>query len=148
MNDTPPAERYTLEELERLSGVSRRTIRYYIQLGLVARPMGETRAAFYGWRHLNDLLTIRRLTESGLSLEAVRGRLQSALAEASPVVPAAAATPGTVHLKSHISLGAGVELVVDHDLAQLSPPRLRQLARELADRFAQLQQEESQDAAR
>lgn len=147
MNDIPPAERYTLEELERLSGVSRRTIRYYIQLGLVARPMGETRAAFYGWRHLNDLLTIRRLTESGLSLEAVRGRLQSADAEASPV-PAAAVPPGAVNLKSHVSLGAGVELVVDHDLARLSPPRLRQLARELANRFAQLQQEENEDASR
>lgn len=144
MNDIAPADRYTLEELERLSGVSRRTIRYYIQLGLVARPLGETRAAFYSWQHLNDLLTIRRLTEAGLSLEAVRAQLQAATAGGTKAAPAPV-TPGTVQLKSHVALAPGLELVVDHDLARLSPPRLRQFARELAERFAELQQEENQD---
>ena len=144
MNDISPADRYTLEELERLSGVSRRTIRYYIQLGLVARPLGETRAAFYSWQHLNDLLSIRRLTEAGLSLDAVRAQLRAATPGSASAAPTAAA-PGTVQLKSHVVLAPGLEFIVDPAHARLSPQRLRQLARELADRFAQLQQEEDQD---
>ena len=144
MNDTSPADRYTLEELERLSGVSRRTIRYYIQLGLVARPLGETRAAFYSWQHLSDLLSIRRLTEAGLSLDAVRAQLRATTPGSAGAAPTAVA-PGTVQLKSHVALAPGLELVVDPAQARLSPQRLRQLARELADRFAQLQQEEDQD---
>ena len=62
---------FTLDELCTLSDTPRRTVRYYIQLGLVDRPIGETRAAHYGARHLEQLLKIRQFTEAGVSLDEI-----------------------------------------------------------------------------
>jgi DNA-binding transcriptional MerR regulator len=56
----------------------RRTIRYYTTLGLVDRPMavpGRGRTAFYGRRHLLQLVAIKRLQAQGLSLADVQARL-------------------------------------------------------------------------
>src|SRR5438552_17087054 len=56
----------------------RRTIRYYTTLGIVDRPVavpGRGRTAFYGRRHLLQLVAIKRLQAQGLSLEEVQARL-------------------------------------------------------------------------
>src|SRR4051794_40389991 len=56
----------------------RRTIRYYTTLGLVDRPValpGRGRTAFYGRRHLLQLVAIKRLQAQGLSLEESQARL-------------------------------------------------------------------------
>ncbi len=141
MNAAPDAvdRRYALDELEALSGLPRRTIRYYIQLALVDHPVGETRAASYGWKHLSQLLRIRELSDEGLSLEAIRTRLQSPPSPA-PHTPA----PGTVRVASHLNLRPGVELVIDPAVAGLTPEQLRQLARDIVaacDRLAPLHKE-------
>src|SRR5205809_950859 len=55
-----------------------RTIRYYTTLGLVDRPVavpGKGRTAFYGRRHLLQLVAIKRLQAQGLSLSEVQARL-------------------------------------------------------------------------
>jgi DNA-binding transcriptional MerR regulator len=56
-----------------------RTIRYYTTLGLVDRPSngpsGRGRAALYGWRHLLQLVAIKRLQAQGLALAEVQARL-------------------------------------------------------------------------
>ena len=62
---------YSLQELAALVELPERTVRYYIQLGLVDRPEGETRAARYGERHLEQLLEIRKWQRAGLSLERI-----------------------------------------------------------------------------
>lgn len=54
----------------------RRTIRYYTTLGLVDRPSElRGRTAFYGRRHLLQLVAIKRLQGEGLSLREVQQRL-------------------------------------------------------------------------
>ncbi len=56
----------------------RRTIRYYVTLGLVDRPLsspGRGRTAFYGRRHLLQLVAIKRLQGQGLPLTDVQARL-------------------------------------------------------------------------
>lgn len=127
MEPTTPDRRYSADELATLANVPRRTLRYYIQLGLVDRPIGETRAAYYTWAHLHQLLEIRRLTEQGFSLE----RVQELLAGRTEP-PAAAALPraGSITVQSHIHLGPGVELVVEPGQAGLTPEQLRRFARE------------------
>ena len=65
-------KKYTFEELCALSGLSSRTLRYYIQIGLVDKPIGQTRAAHYVSSHLEKILRIKQLTESGISLERIR----------------------------------------------------------------------------
>lgn len=56
-----------------------RTIRYYTTLGLVDRPLEmQGRTAYYGWRHAWQLLAIKHLQASGLSLVEVQERLAGA----------------------------------------------------------------------
>jgi hypothetical protein len=43
MDANSPDQRHSLDELSALVGLSKRTIRYYIGLGLVARPLGRPR---------------------------------------------------------------------------------------------------------
>jgi DNA-binding transcriptional MerR regulator len=53
-----------------------RTIRYYTTLGLVDRPSEmRGRTAFYGRRHLLQLVAIKRLQAQGMSLGDVQARL-------------------------------------------------------------------------
>ena len=56
-------KKFSLEELSELTGISRRTIRFYIQKGLMNGPEGEKRGAYYTTEHLEDLLRIKRMTE-------------------------------------------------------------------------------------
>jgi DNA-binding transcriptional MerR regulator len=71
MNETP-APSYSIDELAALAELPRRTVRYYIQQGLVDRPIGEKRAAYYTATHLEQLLTIRKWQHAGLSLDRIR----------------------------------------------------------------------------
>ena len=60
---------FALDELATLADLPRRTVRYYIQIGLVDRPEGAARGAFYTRRHLEQLLLVRKWQLAGLSLE-------------------------------------------------------------------------------
>lgn len=124
MPSTPPAAAptYTLDELAGLAGLPRRTVRYYIQRGLVERPIGETRAAVYTGRHLEQLLSVARLTNAGLSLERIGELLLQPTLP--PVVPRVA---GSVEVRSHLTLADGVELVVEAGRAGLTPEQVRRL---------------------
>ena len=140
---------FSIDELAGLSGVSRRTIRYYLELALLDRPIGETRAAYYTWRHLQQLLEIRRLTEAGLSLDAVRRRLTAAGEPAVGDVSASGleptSRPPSIEVRSHLHLAAGIELVIEPGAAQLSPEQLRRLMRETLAVLARVRQEPSHD---
>lgn len=119
--------RYTLDQLESLTGLTRRTLRYYMQIGLVDRPIGETRAAYYTDRHLEQFLRVRRLAEEGVSLERIRQVMEGG---DSPVPPAPVKT-GAVRVLSHVHIAPGLELQVDPEQAHLSPAQLRQFVQEV-----------------
>lgn len=123
--DTPNADRQlSLDQLCILAELPRRTVRYYIQLGLVDRPIGETRAAYYTDRHLQQLLTIRKWTEGGLSLDRIRALLEGAAPEVPPPPPRKA---GSVEVMSHLIVTDGVELVIEPGRAGLKPEEVRRL---------------------
>ncbi|MEO0077829.1 MAG: MerR family transcriptional regulator, partial [candidate division WOR-3 bacterium] len=67
---------YDIEELCSLTGLTVRTIRYYIQMGVVAPPEGQKRGAYYTRHHLEQLLAVRRWRNSGVSLERIKELLQ------------------------------------------------------------------------
>lgn len=115
----PPS--YPLAELCVLANLPVRTVRYYVQIGLVDRPVGETRAARYGPRHLEQLLAIKRWSDAGLSLESIRELLHGELAP----VPARPKRPGSVEVYSHIHVADGIEVVIDASRAGLTPELLR-----------------------
>jgi DNA-binding transcriptional MerR regulator len=62
----------TLADLAEQSDVSQRTIRYYIQFGLLPAPGSAGPKARYGRRHLGRLLLIRMLQDRHLPLSAIR----------------------------------------------------------------------------
>ena len=68
---------FTLDELGSLVDLPRRTVRYYIQIGLVDRPEGAGRGAHYTTRHLDQLLEIRKWQQAGLSLDRIRELLST-----------------------------------------------------------------------
>jgi DNA-binding transcriptional MerR regulator len=116
---------FTLDDLCSLTDFSKRTVRYYMQLGLVDRPIGETRAAHYLETHLQQLLRIKKLTDAGVSLERVR----DVLTGGDEPVPARAKKPGSIEVKSHLFVVPGVELQISPDEAGLTPDQVRALVK-------------------
>ena len=116
---------YTLDQLCALTDMTKRTVRYYMQLGLVDRPIGETRAAHYTSHHLEQLLQIRKLADAGVSLE----RIREVLAGGESPVPDRVRQPGAISVLSHVFIAPGVELQIDPQAAGLSPEQLRAFVR-------------------
>ena len=137
MDTQPPDRTYSLDELATFAGLPRRTVRYYIQLGLVDRPIGETRAAHYTAAHLDQLLTVQKYAKAGLALER-SGELLRA-----PTLPPPVAMPraGNVEVRSHLTLADGVELVVEPGRAGLTPEQVRRLFQETLALYARVIQE-------
>ena len=134
----PPTPRYPLSDLCVLADLPPRTVRYYVQMGLVDRPQGETRAARYGALHLEQLLLIKKWTAAGLSLERIRELLHS---EQAPVPPRARAV-GSVEVRSHLMVADGVDLVIEPGRAGLSPEQVRQFIKGVMAVFAQVSGED------
>jgi DNA-binding transcriptional MerR regulator len=65
------AETYKLEELAEEAEISPRTVRYYVQRGLLPAPTFRGKDSFYGRDHLLRLRAIRRLQEQYLPLDAI-----------------------------------------------------------------------------
>jgi hypothetical protein len=59
-----------------------RLVRYYVAEGVLDRPDRIGRDAAYGYRHLLQLLTARRMAQAGMSLAVIAGHNQSALTRA------------------------------------------------------------------
>ena len=102
-----------------------RTVRYYIQVGLVDRPIGSTRAAAYGIKHLEQLLLIKKWTAAGVSLERIRELLHGAEAP----VPPRSLRPGQIYVKSHVQVADGLEVVIDPSRAGLTTDEVRELVK-------------------
>jgi DNA-binding transcriptional MerR regulator len=100
---------YGIDELAEKAGVSRRTVRYYVQRGLLPTPTGVGRGKHYTEAHLARLVRIRELQESGVSLADVAARLSDA-----------SGTPRREHLRgepaqstwTRVRVTDGVELFV------------------------------------
>jgi DNA-binding transcriptional MerR regulator len=119
------SQQFTLSELCVLVDLPVRTLRFYVQSGLVDRPDGETRAARYGTNQLEQALLIKKWTSAGLSLERVRELLHGA----QPAVPAKARQAGSIEVCSHLCIADGLEVVIEPGRAQMSPEQVRQFTR-------------------
>lgn len=135
------AERHSLDELAALAALTPRTVRYYIAEGLVSRPLGEKRGAFYVRRHLEQLLLIRRWTDAGLSLERVR----ELIAGAPEDPPARRAAPGSVEVWSRLTVADGLEVQVEPGRAGLTPEQLRTLLRGITTLYRQVRAADARD---
>jgi DNA-binding transcriptional MerR regulator len=127
-------DQHTLNELCVLADLPVRTVRYYVQHGLIDRPVGETRAARYGARQLEQVLLIKKWTSAGVSLDRIRELLQG---DEAPV-PARAKKAGTVEVHSHLHVADGLEIVIEPGRAQLSPEQVREFTRGVMALYASI----------
>jgi DNA-binding transcriptional MerR regulator len=127
-------KKFTIDEICALVEMNKRTVRYYIQKGLVDRPEGIGKGAFYGHGHLEQLLAIRKWKAAGLSLE----RIQDILAVEKegggaerPLPPPLPNKQGAIEVWSHMHAGDGIELHIEPRRAGLNPEQVRALFKEV-----------------
>lgn len=126
-------DKLSLDQVSSLSGMTPRTVRYYIQEGLVSRPLGAKRGAYYERRHVEQLLLIRRWTEAGLSLDRVRELIKGAPEDP----PRRAAAPGSVEVWSRVTVADGLEVQLEPGRAGLTPEQVRSFIRGLTALYRQ-----------
>jgi DNA-binding transcriptional MerR regulator len=126
--------RYAIGDLADLGGVSRRTVRYYVQEGLLPQPLGLGRGNHYGEEHLAQLLRVKALQEAGRTLDEIRRELGQAFdrLKAGPPGRGALMAPSdaarTRSLWRRIELVPGVELHVSANNRLPGPAKLDELA--------------------
>ncbi|WP_437930024.1 helix-turn-helix domain-containing protein [Sorangium sp. So ce291] len=153
---------YKLDELADEAGVAPRTVRYYVQRGLLPAPEFRGKDTAYGREHLARLRAIKALQQAHWPLEEIQARLAGAGVDeieriaagalppaATPAAPPAATTrcagPGEAPAPPPQAAGAprgerwerveiadGVELHVRSD----APERSRRIALDIESRYA------------
>ena len=113
--------------LATLASVPTRSVRFYIAQGLLDRPFGAKRGAWYADRHQQQLLLIRRWTDAGLSLDRVR-ELQAGSPEDAPPRPV---KPGMVEVWNRVTLTDGVEVQLEPGRTGMTPEQVRAFIQEV-----------------
>lgn len=113
---------FKLEELAQAAGVSPRTVRYYVQRGLLPGPKFRGRDTVYDEEHLTRLRSIRRMQEQFLPLDAIQAELARGGTGAAVAGPYRAPAPAPLPRPERwqrFELAPGVELHVS-DRAAMS----------------------------
>ena len=120
---------YSIEQLEELTGFARRTIRFYIQQGLVEAPFGARKTPRYTQTHVEQLLKVRQYKEAGLNLKRIAQLLTSG--SDSNTGQEFIDKAGSVSLISRIQIGSGITLDIDRSQCSLNDDHIRNLASEI-----------------
>ena len=130
MSDDP---RYSIQDLADLADVSRRTVRYYVQEGLIPAPLGVGRGPHYAPVHLQRLLEVKELQSSGCTLDEIRAAVDGGTERRATKNTVARATKQAVALPDRsvwrrLQLAPGIEIHVENHITLPGPNRLRELA--------------------
>ena len=112
------ADVLSVGELADAAGLSRRSVRFYVQQRLLPPPLGRGRGRHYDRSHLERLRRVMELQAAGHSLDAIRRILEGG-AQLPPVAapPAKAARPRrammSAELWTRLRVAPGVELHFD-----------------------------------
>lgn len=122
-------EKHTFNELCTLVDLPVRTVRYYIQKGLVSVPEGSRKGAFYIQKHVDELLAIRKWQRAGLSLERIRELLFEGMVEPGELPPPQGRRPGDLEVWSKLFVNEGLEIHLEPRMAGMSPEQVREFCR-------------------
>ena len=135
-------KKFTIDEIAALVNERRRTVRYYIQKGLVDSPQGIGKGAYYTERHVEQLLLVRKWQLAGLSLERIGEVLKQPTSGPLPPTPRYA---GTVEVWSHLVVADGVEVTLEPGRAGLSPEQVRAFFRDVSRVYQQVRESEERE---
>jgi DNA-binding transcriptional MerR regulator len=124
---------FTLDQLSGLTDLPLRTIRYYIQLGLVDRHEGDRKHARYTQKHLDQVLQVRAMADQGTPLERIKQLINGITTP--PPLPKAA---GDISVISKVFIAPGVELHLEPQIAGLSPEILRLFVRSVLSTWEEI----------
>lgn len=127
------SERYSIGELSDLTGLSRRTIHYYVQRGLLPPPEGGGRGHYYTVGHVERIRRIRAWQDAGTSLDRIRACLGPGNGEAEEFAAAEPVRRPEPVMWMRLPVAPGVELGLQAGRFRISPARLEQLAEAIAD---------------
>ncbi len=132
---------YTIDQVCEKTGLSRRTVHYYVQKGLLERPEGRGRGGLYAQEHVDRLAEIRTLQEHGWTLAAIATH-NAKIGEARPEHPlrgcakvdlfaadGEAAGPVERRACAHYDVAEGVQLVVDRRIEDIHDRKIREIVR-------------------
>ncbi len=138
MSDRPSPSPWGIADLADLGGVSRRTVRYYVQEGLLPPPHGIGRGNHYGREHLDRLLAVKAMQEKGWPLERIQHEpLLSAPATAAPSPFSENVTVESIPREAwtRLIVASGVEIHVASGRRIPPPGKLAELAALCRDLF-------------
>ena len=143
----PDEPRYAIGDLADLGGVSRRTVRYYVQQELLPAPLGVGRGNHYSRKHLDQLLRVRALQEAGRTLgeirQALNGRRRQQVPRDDETADRGVSLERT--LWRHIAVAPGVELHIAGDVRLPSAGRLNELAEWCRQHFVAVNRKEEEE---
>jgi DNA-binding transcriptional MerR regulator len=85
---------YTIDQICEMTGVPRRTVRYYVEEGLLEPPIGRGRGGNYLDSHVERLRKIKSLQEQGWTLSSIERHLKTRSTADALEVPSAARSSG------------------------------------------------------
>lgn len=112
-------EIYKIDAFIKKTGLSRRTIHYYLQRGLLMPPVGDGRGSYYTREHLERLREIQKYSAKGIPLSQIKMIFEHGIdvpenvcVQHDPSTPEAWARyplyPGIeVHIRIDVSAGIG-----------------------------------------
>lgn len=124
---------FSLEQLSALTDLPLRTIRYYIQLGLVERHEGDRKHARYTQKHIDQVLQVRSLADQGTPLERIKQLIHGI---STPPPPPKSA--GDISVISKVFVAPGVELHLEPQTAGLTPEKLRKFVRTVLSNWEEI----------
>jgi len=135
------AKTYSMREVQGLAGVRARTLRHWVRKRVLPKPIGTGRGARYTEGHVLRAKFSRELRNQGMSLPAIRARLEG-LAEdqlralvppATPATPSADGVPPPPPEPSYPAVSWEVVGLMDGLVLLVNPSRGAALRRIAAD---------------
>jgi DNA-binding transcriptional MerR regulator len=111
---------YTIEELGELTGYTRRTIRYYVQEGLIDPPAGRGRGGYYYDSHIQQLLRIKSYQEKGIGITAMVSLMKKETFE--PVLPSR-------EVMIRYEIVPGIEVNISREMEIKEPKKILEIIR-------------------
>ena len=129
---------YTMKELSALVDMTARNIRFYIQQGVVDKPHGQNKGAYYTEEHMQQLLTVKKYKDAGVSLERIAQIIHE---DEAALQVDYKIKPGNIEVVSRIHLMDGLELTINPERSGLTQQDIRKLSRSILETIESLQKE-------